>query len=468
MRTWTKTAILTGALATGLACGTLYYGVKKYPTNVQRLKSKVLPFLSFKDKYDIPNNAERESPHPLKKKPVTNQRETLSERIGELVITLSGDWGGPAPGGMLLPTSDCRVFQPFGKYTSYDPVKTQEVVQGISDGAAERKKRVLVYDEGEGGYIYRIGTLPPARELGDYYTKNIIGPSIAGFVEESADAATRARQVDTLFTSYARELHDRGVDVVFGPVLDVVNRGNGDNLIARDKRNFSSKYLETKEIALLYINAMHRFGIKVTGKHFLSAGLTDDGDIHEEVQSNPERSPPLRRSAYLYKKLASCLDAVMVTHVGNPLDGGRPYCLSKRAMLFLTSEDPEDAAKGAGKSPFKKNHLKNLAKSGIGFDGLLIVDEITMKGLIKYVEDEPLSKRGKALTAGCKSTVAKAAVLAMDQGIHALIVRDGNIGSIVEGIAYAYENDPRFRRKVDIALEKYELFVKGRTCLVGK
>jgi len=214
-----------------------------------------------------------------------------------------------------------------------------------------------------------------------------------------------------------------------------------------------------KTIAKLYIDAMHEKGIKTVGKHFLTAGLTGEKDVHEEEATNPRLKSPRLRAGKLYKALRNDLDGVMPTHVGNPSDNGRPYSLSKRAYQYLTRPNyPTTTTKS--NSCFQNNRQDSKSYKGIDFSGLVIVDDLSMKGLLDYVAEEPLSDRGKQLIAGCSTPEAKAAVLAMDQGAHAFISRDTPIAPLVEGIAYAYKIDKTFKIHVDKAIQKYERFAQ--------
>ena len=127
----------------------------------------------------------------------------------------------------------------------------------------------------------------------------------------SSDKNTRKNQIVALFENYAKELHNRGVNAVLGPVLDVIISGKNDNLIERDGRSFGPSHAATVDLAQMYINAMHRYGIRVTGKHFLGAGIPKNGDVHEELVTQTRRIRPRLNAGSVYRRLREGLDGVI-------------------------------------------------------------------------------------------------------------------------------------------------------------
>lgn len=438
-----RTFVLGALSAPPLALLGANMAVSRYP-QLQGYKNWALPSINFQEQYNQPTAAEDSAVQPVQSPKILNRRDTLEDKIAELIITDRKGIGDFFPGGIILTKQQTRKGHLFGRYHSYDPERAQSAVEDVLAKAVQNGKRVLIYDEGEGGFVTRIGTLPAAEDIGNYYTNNIIGGTLIDRVTPSTDKAVRSTQVRNLFEQYARELRNRGVDVVLGPVVDVVRNGSEDNLIKKDKRSFGYSHNATIEIARLYIDAMHKHGVKVVAKHFLGAGIPEEGDVHEDIVLQTRRIRPRYLAGQVYRRLKDTLDAVMATHIGNRQDHDRPYIMSERALNYLTQPT-----------------YANGGYRGIEFGGLVITDDIMMNGVLKYVSKQRFTQREQTLLAGCPNLEAKAAVLAIDAGAHAVIALQTNISPIIKGIAYTYNTgDAKFRDRVDTALRKYQRFAR--------
>ncbi|MBS3116506.1 hypothetical protein J4421_02820 [Candidatus Woesearchaeota archaeon] len=450
------------AIATGIAAVLGVVGINTYDVELNQITRR-LPFLHVDTKYNLPNTQEAEGLPSLNAISIPNVRDTLEEQIAELLVTTTPNIDLYIPGGILLRKEDTREGHLFGKYPSYSPSRTQKNVEALRNLAATTRKRILVYDEGEGGYVPRVGTLPAAEDIGTYFTHNLIGKTIEGRVTPSKSKIERVQQVEELFANYARELSACGVDAVFGPVLDVPQEGQG-NLMKKDGRSFSERHLEVRKIAELYINAMHKEGIRTVGKHFLNVGLSENGDdIHTTTVHGGDRISPRRWSVETYRALKTDLGGVMVTHVGNFPDLNRPYSISRRAMDLLTHRNyPQRHQEAEVFTNNRENEVYENNHGGVDFRGLVVLDDLSMRGLLDYIEDNELSERGKKLTAGCRTEEARAAVIAMEAGAHTFIVFRADTTAIVEGLAYATKVDPPFKKKLDHAIDQYQRFAEAR------
>jgi len=441
-----KKRYLAGAVTTLALVASLspYFLLDRVP-ELQSMKKRWFPALSLQEQYESPIASEERNINPIQKTELQNKRTELEQIIAELFITRSNNIGEYTPGGVLLRKRDTRRGQLFGEFSSYDPRRTQRSIKKILRKAEKEKQRVLIYDEGEGGYVLRTGVVPPAQEIGDYLTEGIIGPNIEQIVTSKQSKEERAEQVKILFDNYAKELSDRGIDAVLGPVLDVASKDSKGNVINEMQRNFSDRHLVTREIAKTYINAMHRHGIRVVGKHFLTAGLTEEGDIHDETVTNIGTIRPKLWAGQTYRLLREDLDAIMVTHVGNPCgeDKGRPYSISPRAIEYLTQET------------YSEKDLK-----GINFQGLVIVDDISMQGLISYVQEGKLTEKELDLISNTENLEAKAAILALNAGAHVLTANEADIDVVIEAIADVARQDNDFLQKVIAAEQKYEEYIE--------
>jgi beta-glucosidase-like glycosyl hydrolase len=440
----TRRKFLIGGAAASFTAAIAAEPVFRHYPDLQSPKNRVIPDFLMSDRYEIPNTIiDRPGLTAVNRTATANQRTSLEDRIAELLITRVSNLGDFTPGGILLTKRETRRGNLFGRYCSYDPLKTQRAVERIRALAAEAEQRILIHDEGEGGYVPRIGTLPPATHIGNYLENNEITATMRGMVESSNDRDERVNQVVQLFERYAQELEDRGVNVVLGPVVDVSRLNHEpDNFLRAADRVFSNRHLVVRPIAMLYSDTMHRHNIRVTGKHFLSSGLPISGDSHDDLVRNrvSRGDTPLRWAMNTYADLKEHFDAVMVSHVINPFDD-LPYSISPRSIRALTQEIYDD-----------ENHR------GVNFTGLVMVDDISMRGLVDYVERMNLDERQRALLEGTESGEVKAAVLAIDAGAHTVIALQTDTDEIVRMLTRAYKIDNRFKEKVDIAFEKYELF----------
>ncbi|MBI2151524.1 hypothetical protein HYU21_02235 [Candidatus Woesearchaeota archaeon] len=231
-------------LAGIIGLGTTYIATERFP-QLQRYKNSILPFTNLIEEQGVPNSMEKaDGLMPVVKVKHTNQRNQLEDKIAELFITRMDNFNDYFPGGILLGKNETEKGNFFGKYTSYDPQKTQETVEDILKKAGKTRQRTLIYEEGEGGYVAGIGVLPAAKDIGKYYTNNTIGSTIKGRVIPSESNDFRSAQVEKLFDEYAQELYDRGVNVVLGPVLDAVFEEDTQNVLSQQDRQFSHKHIE--------------------------------------------------------------------------------------------------------------------------------------------------------------------------------------------------------------------------------
>lgn len=196
----------------------------------------------------------------------------------------------------------------------------------------------------EGGRVQRLGpprypARPTAREIG-----------------QSIDADTRAR---TEAAALGRELKELGFNWDFAPVLDVDN--NPDNPVIGD-RSYSPA---PERVAALGAQAVRGLqedaGILACGKHFPGHGDTDT-DSHLALPRIPHDRARLERVEMVPFRaaLAAGLGAVMTSHILFPaIDPDLPATLSPAILTGLLREQ-------------------------MGFDGLVITDDLEMRGIADH------------------------------------------------------------------------------------
>jgi beta-N-acetylhexosaminidase len=203
----------------------------------------------------------------------------------------------------------------------------------------------------EGGRVARLRgppftSLPPMRELA-----------------ASKDDAVLERAGRLL----AREVRAVGFDWDFAPVLDVDT--NPNNPVIGD-RSFSRDAGEVARFGVALARGMEAAGVASCAKHFPGHGDTAQ-DSHLDLPSLPHDLPRLREvelvpfKAYAQAKLAS----VMTAHViFEALEKGVPATMSAKVLQLLRQE--------------------------LGFDGVLVSDDVEMKAIAEHFKIEEAVVQG--------------------------------------------------------------------------
>lgn len=172
----------------------------------------------------------------------------------------------------------------------------------------------------------------------------------AAVVGRSGDEGLAARFAGAL----ARELRSLGFTFDCAPVLDILTTANnpaiGDRALASDAATVG-------RLGAAMIRAIQREGIAACGKHFPGHGDTTVDSHHDlpVVEHGPDR---LRAVEYAPFRDAMAADVagIMVAHLLVPaFDDAKPASLSRRVV---TGE----------------------LREGLGFDGLIVTDDLFMKG----------------------------------------------------------------------------------------
>jgi beta-glucosidase-like glycosyl hydrolase len=213
---------------------------------------------------------------------------------------------------------------------------------------------------------------------------------------DSASAAALA----ALYRNSARQLSLLGFSLNLAPVLEPLGKAN------REFLRYRSYGADPRTVGLageIFIRAMREGGVLAAGKHFPGTGSGDpheassrlDLDIGEGGGEAPEIIPFQRAIA------DGGLAALMVSHVLVPaLDPALPVSLSAPALSFI--------------------------RQRLGFEGIILTDDINMKALIRG--REPGEAAVAALAAGADM------VMYLDErgvaAVHAGLVRAVREGSL--------------------------------------
>ncbi len=164
-----------------------------------------------------------------------------------------------------------------------------------------------------------------------------------------------------------REARAMGVQLVFGPVLDV--NANPLNPVI-NTRSFGEDPALVSALATAYIRGARAAGLMTTGKHFPGHGDTDV-DSHLDLPTiragRPHLDsvdlPPFRAA------IDAGIDAIMTAHIAE-----------------VGVEGPD-----APPATLSRKFMSDVLRGEMGFDGLLFTDAMTMGGIAKrYGATEPL------------------------------------------------------------------------------
>jgi len=327
--------------------------------------------------------------------------------LGEIVnqlITTTYENDQFVTGMMYLLPDNTRVVA--GGKNIYDKEKTEGIIDEmkLSNGKIE----VFVGDEGEGGFLKRteIG-LPPAEYLGQYYEGNTNEDLLQDFPDlftvdgELPNKAERVENIERLYSNAASTLQRLNVNYVLSPVIDTVEDVNdSDNVISASDRGFSNDSDIVIELATMYIDAMHKQGIRVVGKHYVGTGFSN-ADPHmyfddSEILTDAQREEALKP----FKGLIDKLDGIMITHL--PIHTkGKPDSVNPEAYRFIRED--------------------------LGFEGLIITDDICMGAMRSYYQNgEGLIERGG------ENWKVQATIDALEAGADVVIIKRGPTAGLGE------------------------------------
>lgn len=169
-----------------------------------------------------------------------------------------------------------------------------------------------------------------------------------------------------LYQRLACQLHSAGVNLNFGPVVDLDLKNGRNPIIGRLKRSYGKDAATVIEYAN-WFNAAHKnYGVLTAAKHFPGHGssLTDSHKGFTDI-SRTWREAELTP----YKSLAkeNFADMVMTGHLYHPKfsDGRAPASLSRKA-------------------------IRGVLRKQIGFEQVVITDDLQMKAV---TDSYPLAER---------------------------------------------------------------------------
>ena len=233
-------------------------------------------------------------------------------------------------------------------------------IQDLISSIKSVRDDLLITVDHEGGRVQRFRenfyAMPSMSKLGDLYA------------HDSEQGLRLAKYAGWLI---ARELGELHIDLNYSPVLDV-NYGKSSVI---GNRSFSDNPKAIIELAKAFVDGQHQAGMTSVGKHFPGHGFIHE-DSHEEISIDSRSLAEMENDIDCFESLINHrLGAVMPGHVVYKMSDNNPASLSS----FW---------------------LKDFLRKRLNFKGIIISDDLSMKGVADYIPD--ISERvSQALTAGC-------------------------------------------------------------------
>lgn len=260
---------------------------------------------------------------------------------------------------------------------------------------AKSSPRPFIAVDQEGGHVQRL-----TRRNGYRYFPSALSvgrnPSYA-----SLDNAVK------LYSTMAEQLAHAGFNLNFGPVVDL-NLNPSNPVIGQRQRSYGADPAVVAMLARAFITAHREANIVTVAKHFPGHG-SSRVDSHKSLADISGSWEESELEPYRILAKDGMLDAVMIGHLYHPRfsDGAKlPASLSGRAVKALR------------------------AKGYIGFDGVVVSDDLEMGAVSDYSLEERVVK---AINAGTDLLVFSNVHLRdteLGPKLHAIIaeaVRDGRI-----------------------------------------
>lgn len=226
----------------------------------------------------------------------------------------------------------------WGSYSLEETRKLTEALQAAASASTEKTPLFIAVDY-EGGSVY----VPTTLGLLELPTNMMLG------------AAADENNTATLFYLAGKELRRAGINLAFGPVLDI-NTNPRNPIIGI--RSLGSDPAEASRLGGAIINGLKAAGVIAVGKHFPGHGAAEQ-DSHKTLPEISISTAELHATHLVPFKRAVELGipAIMTAHIRYPaLDRNNPATLSRAVLAGLLKKD-------------------------LGFRGLVITDSLDMRAI---------------------------------------------------------------------------------------
>ena len=244
-------------------------------------------------------------------------------------------------------------------FFSRNYVSREQIKDVIREIRELRTDPLLICVDQEGGRVQRFREgftpIPPMAYVGQAWDK------------EQKRGLELSRALGVILGSELREID---VDLTFAPVLDL----NRENSSVIGDRSFHRDPEVVTVLAEQFMLGLRDVGIRSVGKHFPGhGGISEDTHTEQAVDLRSFKeidAEDLRP----FGVLSQNLDGVMPAHVTFPYVDSHPAC-------------------------FSSVWLKNILREGMGFNGLVFSDDLSMHAAIQM--GPPVIRANKAVEAGC-------------------------------------------------------------------
>ncbi|WP_255494460.1 glycoside hydrolase family 3 protein [Sulfurovum sp. bin170] len=277
--------------------------------------------------------------------------KTLDEKIGSMLMV--GFMGTTAPQGSQI-CNDIYNYNLAGvilfdvnpvKHSEPKNIDNKEQVRTLTEQlqACSRDGKLLISVDQEGGGVQRL-----KRKYGFY-----------GKFPKARDVKRKSEvQIRTEYFKMGEELNSVGINYNLAPVVDLaINKRN--KIIYKYGRSFGSNPKDVAKYSSIFISAMRNNGVLSAVKHFPGHG-SSLGDTHKGFVDVTNLWQKKELEPYRILAEQGAIDTVMVAHVFNKkIDAEYPATLSAKT-------------------------INGLLRNDIGFDGVVITDDLQMGAIGNY------------------------------------------------------------------------------------
>jgi len=298
---------------------------------------------------------------------------SLEEKAAQLLI-VSADASDISAATAAARTGLGGVQLQWGSYSLEETRRLTETLQAAAAASPAATPLFIAVDY-EGGSVY----IPTTLGLLELPTNMMLG------------AAGDENNTATLFYLAGKELRRAGINMAFGPVLDI-NTNPKNPIIGI--RSLGSDPREAARLGGAIINGLRAASVMAVAKHFPGHGAAAQ-DSHKTLPEINVSTAELAATHLIPFKAAAALSvpAIMTAHILYPaLDAANPATLSPAV-------------------------LSGLLKRDLGFGGLVVTDSLDMRAITS------------------RRTIARAAAAALKAGADVLLIGKGDPRAAVREIA---------------------------------
>ncbi|OGS10969.1 MAG: hypothetical protein A2285_06340 [Elusimicrobia bacterium RIFOXYA12_FULL_57_11] len=316
---------------------------------------------------------------------------SIEEKAAQLLI-VSADTADISSAAAAARAGLGGVQLQWGSYSLEETLELTEILQ--AEAAAAGRPPLFIAVDYEGGSVY----VPTTLGLLELPTNMMLG------------AADDENNTATLFYLAGRELKRAGINMAFGPVLDI-NTNPKNPIIGI--RSLGSNPAKTALLGAAIINGLKAGGVIAVAKHFPGHGAASE-DSHKTLPEILLSTAELSATHLVpFKKAIELgVPGMMTVHILFPaLDAGNPATLSPAV-------------------------LDGLLKKELGYGGLVITDSLDMGAITR------------------RMPIHKAAAASLRAGADILLIGKGDFKAAVAEIAAQVRGGSIAQARLDDAYAK--------------